>query len=200
MKGCSDILLCSSDRSKVLLGKRKVEPQPDWWFIGGRTRPGETTTAAAKRNVLRELGMDFDENRFQVLANYNMVWSYRAQDPITNGTADISTIHIIYLSEEEEKADIPSLDVNEYHESKWWEIEEIQGERFHPCLINAVKALKSKRAFEALEMEVDKLYISDKDVVKRAVDFVNAMRDSKPDNPSVKVIFDQKALKYVYQN
>ena len=43
VKACSDILVVSSDGKSVLLGQRKVEPQPDWWFIGGRAKPGDTT-------------------------------------------------------------------------------------------------------------------------------------------------------------
>lgn len=43
VKACSDILVVSSDGASVLLGQRKVEPQPDWWFIGGRAKPGDTT-------------------------------------------------------------------------------------------------------------------------------------------------------------
>ena len=38
VKACSDVLVVSSDGTKVLLGRRKVEPQPDFWFIGGRSR------------------------------------------------------------------------------------------------------------------------------------------------------------------
>jgi len=48
-QACSDILVISSDGSSVLLGKRKVEPQPDWWFIGGRARPGKNNLFNLKR-------------------------------------------------------------------------------------------------------------------------------------------------------
>ena len=81
VKGCSDILVVSSDGSKLYLGRRKVEPQPDWWFIGGRARPGDETRVAAARNVKRELGLDLAPSRFEVLANYSFVWRMRAQPP-----------------------------------------------------------------------------------------------------------------------
>ena len=44
VKGCADVLLTRGEGAslRILLGKRKVEPQPDWWFVGGRTRPGDT--------------------------------------------------------------------------------------------------------------------------------------------------------------
>ena len=56
-KAVSDVLVFNHDQSKILLGKRKIEPQPDWWFIGGRARPGETTKEAAARNMRRETGL-----------------------------------------------------------------------------------------------------------------------------------------------
>lgn len=36
VKACTDILLVDESNGKILLGKRKVEPQPDWWFVGGK--------------------------------------------------------------------------------------------------------------------------------------------------------------------
>ena len=58
VKGCADVLISTGSGSslRLLLGKRKVEPQPDWWFVGGRTRPGDTPAEGAARNVKRELG------------------------------------------------------------------------------------------------------------------------------------------------
>mmetsp|Transcript_5092 Transcript_5092/g.7746 ORF Transcript_5092/g.7746 Transcript_5092/m.7746 type:complete len:251 (-) Transcript_5092:317-1069(-) len=204
VKGCSDVLVVSSDGNKLLLGKRKVQPQPDWWFIGGRSRPGDTTIAAAKRNVKRELGLDFPESRFEVVANYSMVWSYRKQEPTTNGTADLSTIHTVYLTKEEETAGIPELDANEYHESKWWAMDDVisQTDRFHPCLIAATKALKAKVAFEMLEKATEGKNCEDpsaahSDIVEKAFNFVRAMKEAKSTEASVKVVFDDKAEKYI---
>ncbi len=45
VKACCDVIVtvadspraaCSSMDEKIFLGRRQVEPQPDWWFIGGR--------------------------------------------------------------------------------------------------------------------------------------------------------------------
>jgi 8-oxo-dGTP pyrophosphatase MutT (NUDIX family) len=58
VKGCSDAFILSAKGTHVLLGKRKIHPQADWWFIGGRIRPGETPQAAIKRNMKRELGLE----------------------------------------------------------------------------------------------------------------------------------------------
>ena len=199
VKGCSDVLVVSSDVQRVLLGRRKVEPQPDWWFIGGRSRPGETTRAAAQRNVHRELGLDLDESRFEVVANYSMVWSYRQQAPTENGTADLSTIHVVYLTEQEEKRGVPALDPNEYHESHWWNTEEIltdQNDRFHPCLVSSLRSLKAKIAFQTLEEAADN-GDEDGEILKKALQFVQTMKQAKSTESSVKVVFDKTALKYV---
>lgn len=204
VKGCSDVLLVSSSGSRVLLGRRRVEPQPDWWFVGGRSRPGDTTTAAAARNVKRELGLEFCEDRFEVVANYSMVWSYREQAPTENGTADLSTVHALHLTAEEENRGVPSLDPKEYHESKWWDMEDILsgGDRFHPCLVNAVRALKAKTAYRKLErLASDAGESSDaEDIAKHAVEFVKAMQEAKSEKRSVKVVFDAEGSKYVHQN
>ena len=91
---------------------RNVEPQPDWWFVGGRARPGDTTHGAAARNLKRELGLTIDPARFEVLAHYSFVWRFRQQAPQANGTADISTVHTLRLTAEE--AETVKLDEREY--------------------------------------------------------------------------------------
>uniref|UniRef100_A0A7S4JQY6 Nudix hydrolase domain-containing protein n=1 Tax=Odontella aurita TaxID=265563 RepID=A0A7S4JQY6_9STRA len=204
VKGCSDVLLVSASGKRVLLGRRRVEPQPDWWFVGGRSRPGDTTTAAAARNVKRELGLDFPENRFDVVANYSMVWSYRQQQPSENGTADLSTVHSLHLTAEEEEAGVPELDRKEYHESRWWDLEDVlgEGDRFHPCLVNAVRALQAKTAYRKLEsLASDGGDASDaEDIAKHAVEFVKAMQEAKSTKRSVKVVFDAEESKYVHED
>jgi hypothetical protein len=45
VKACCDVIVTVADgpcaagssmSEKIFLGRRQVEPQPDWWFIGGR--------------------------------------------------------------------------------------------------------------------------------------------------------------------
>ena len=86
--------------------------QPDWWFIGGRSKPGDTTLDAAIRNVKRELGIELTSNRLQPIATYSFAWRMRQQPPQENGTADISVIHALEL-EDDEAANVV-LDENEY--------------------------------------------------------------------------------------
>ena len=57
VKACSDMLLISPDGERIFLGKRKVQPQPDWWFGGGRMFPGETPKESCTRLLNRELGL-----------------------------------------------------------------------------------------------------------------------------------------------
>lgn len=42
------------------------EPQPDWWYFGGRVKPGLTPEQGAANNVKRELGLDRPVSSFQV--------------------------------------------------------------------------------------------------------------------------------------
>ena len=103
VKGCADVLLTRGEGAalRILLGKRKVEPQPDWWFVGGRTRPGDTPAEGAARNVKRELGLAIETRRLVHVNTYSFVWNYRQQAPTTNGTADASTVFELPLTQAE---------------------------------------------------------------------------------------------------
>lgn len=150
-KAVSDVLIESADGKRVFLGRRRVEPQPDWWFVGGRARPGETTTEAAARNVKRETGLDVPAERFGVIANYSFVWGLRAQAPAENGTADTSTIHVLSLLADEEKLlSSARMDENEYADARWVDIDTIADGEYHPALKQAVADLMARRAFQHL--------------------------------------------------
>ncbi len=110
--------------------------QPDWWFIGGRSKPGDTTVEAAIRNVRRELGLDFLPDRFRPVAAYSFCWSMRQQEPKENGTADISVIHALELQPDEVQR--VKLDEREYEDARWWSAREILRGDFHPALKQAV--------------------------------------------------------------
>lgn len=196
VKACSDVLVLSHDQKRVLLGRRKVEPQPDWWFIGGRARPGDTTTAAAARNVKREINLDLPETRYEVVANYSMVWSYRVQPPTENGTADLSTIHSVSLTEKEEAQDFV-LDPVEYSESKWWAIDEVilnDNNRFHPLLVNSLKKVKTKGALFSLKKAVARE--NSDEIISQASEFIKLLESAQVNSSSTRVNFDASALKY----
>jgi len=192
VKACSDILIISPDGLCCLLGKRRVQPQPDWWFIGGRARPGETTRAAAARNMQRELGLQVEQDRLKVFANYSFVWQYRSQPPADHGTADISTIHVLRLTELEVAS--VKLDPKEYEAFEFLPMTDIinGGDRYHPALQRAVLDLFVWRRRKDLCSTVES-QASDTQVASAARAFVDARLaaiGSSVSRESLKVVFD----------
>ena len=100
VKGCADIFLTDS-KGNAMLGKRKVEPQPDWWFLGGRMKAGDTIEEAAARNCKRETKLDIDPSRWSFVCAQTMLWQFRKQEPCGNGTADINVIMTAEITDEE---------------------------------------------------------------------------------------------------
>ena len=144
VKGCADVLLTRGEGAslRILLGKRKVEPQPDWWFVGGRTRPGDTPAEGAARNVKRELGLAIETRRFVHVNTYSFVWNYRQQAPTTNGTADASTVFELPLTQAEADGLGPSkFDEKEYADAAWVGPLDILEGDYHPALQQAVRDL-----------------------------------------------------------
>ena len=92
VKGCSDMLLLSPDGDTILLGRRSVQPQPDWWFAGGRIFPGETPAQSCGRLLSREFGLVVDPARFQVVCCQSLAWGMREQPPRNHGTTDIQVL------------------------------------------------------------------------------------------------------------
>jgi hypothetical protein len=101
VKACSDVLLINGPN--VLLARRKVEPQPGWWFIGGRMRPGETPQEAAARHVSHDLGLTIEASEFNFLSVASYVWARRKQQPQENGTADVALIFYAEISDGDAK-------------------------------------------------------------------------------------------------
>ncbi|KAH8044494.1 hypothetical protein JL722_14679 [Aureococcus anophagefferens] len=124
VKGCADVLITSGagPSLRILLGKRRVEPQPDWWFVGGRTRPGDTPAEGAARNA-----------------------------PATNGTADVSTVFELHLADDEAADLSPArFDAEEYADAAWTRPDAVLAGDYHPALQQAVRDLLARRAYGAL--------------------------------------------------
>eukprot|EP00899_Mesostigma_viride_P012236 jgi/Mesvir1/21012/Mv08067-RA.1 len=121
--------------------QRKHEPQPDWWFVGGRMRPGETPEVSAARVLRRELGMELaDLSRLRPVTHLSMVWAKRVQPPADNGTCDISCVLTIAVTEEE--ASGIRLTPDEYCDSQWVDPRAVVDDHsYHPALRHAVRAL-----------------------------------------------------------
>ena len=198
VKGCADVLISrgSGASLRLLLGKRKVEPQPDWWFVGGRTRPGDTPAEGAARNVKRELGLAVAPSRFTAVGSYSFVWRMRVQAPATHGTADISTVFELALSDAEAAALSPSqFDAKEYADAGWVDPFDVLRGDYHPALQQAVRDLLARRAYDALRTAVADDSASAGAVAAAAAAFV-AWREAAP-AAQCKVRFEGGAYVFV---
>lgn len=200
VKGCADVLITQEidGEFRVLLGRRCVEPQPDWWFVGGRTRPGDTPEEGAARNVKRETGLAVEPSRFRVVGNYSFVWKMRQQAPATNGTADISTVLELRLTPDE-SIDFECFAKSEYRGAKWTSWRDILKGDFNPALQQAVRDLMTLYAFDELrEMcshpAAPSFLVADK--AKKLVEW----HESAPSNEPVKVVYDAQNETYLFKN
>jgi hypothetical protein len=100
----------------------------------------------------RETGLDLPAHRFAVLASYSFVWQRRSQPPVENGTADLSTVHVLELTEEEASKIV--LDPKEYSDARWFAADEVLNGPFHPALQTAVRDLHARACYRALERAV----------------------------------------------
>lgn len=127
---CVDCMIINPEE-EMLLGKRAIEPQPDWWIIGGKMLPGETFAESAVRNVKRELGLKIDGSRFVFLQSiYSLVWSRRQQVPKNNGCHMVSIPAILKINNSE----VMRIKANfEYNNLQWIKPEDIDA-RFHPAV------------------------------------------------------------------
>lgn len=152
VKACSDMLLVSPEGDKILVGKRKVHPQPDWWFVGGRIFPGETPTQSCSRLLRRELSLDVDPKRLTPVCCQSLAWGMREQVPKQNGTTDSQFVFSLTLTESER--DKVVLDPKEYDDSQWLTPETIIAGDFHPALKFAVQSLLGARKLAELQSAV----------------------------------------------
>ncbi|GEM_PF-822770 len=142
---CVDCAVVNFKKTKILLGLRAYPPQPDWWVIGGRMRPGESFNDTAKRNIKRELGLDLANERFgNIIGVYSTVWGERRQVPQGNGCHSLNTTILLKLKEDEIKNISKN---NEYKEFKWFSLrdlfkdpkDESGSPKFHPALVRIAK-------------------------------------------------------------
>lgn len=148
VKGCTDLLVTSADGSHVLVGKRNVHPQPDWWFIGGRMMPGDTPASSCARILKRELGLEVPAERIRYVCAASLVWDMRVQAPATNGTCDVQLVFSTQLTADE--ANRVSLDAQEYTTSDWLPIDAVATGDFHPALSHACRELIARGVEERL--------------------------------------------------
>ena len=102
VKGCTDILLLNPAGTHIFTGRRCVQPQPDWWFMGGRIFPGETPIQSCQRLLRRELGLDIASERFVAVCAQAFAFGMREQEPKDHGTTDAQFCYKVQLLNEEE--------------------------------------------------------------------------------------------------
>ncbi|KAL3677684.1 hypothetical protein R1sor_020640 [Riccia sorocarpa] len=176
VKTCTDLLICDSDGAdtKVLLGKRIVEPQPDWWFMGGRMKTGETPEESMARLVKREQQLVVEPSRFRVLGYHSYHWARRQQPPIENGTCDLSIVFTLTL--EPGEAERIHMDDKEYSDFRWFTLEEILDSQadFHPALKQSARDIYSRSYWNQLKSVVDSGAATEEQICETAVRLVKS--------------------------
>jgi ADP-ribose pyrophosphatase YjhB (NUDIX family) len=161
VKGCVDVLLVHnstgtsgadagvSDATSpaaaawhVLLGRRHVEPQPGWWFLGGRMVPFEAPVDTAARHTARDTGLALPPGAFTFLRAASYAWARRKQAPVERGTADVALTYYAAVTAAQRDAAANKAD-DEYAEMAWrplvaalWEDDSL-----HPALRDALREL-----------------------------------------------------------
>lgn len=154
VKGCADVLLQDSTTGQVLIVKRIVQPQPDWWFVGGRIKAGETPVEAIIRNIKRETGLHLDASKIRYLCSSSFLWDQRQQAPNNNGTADVAICFTADVGPQE-RACI-RLDMREYSESCWVEVDDVvTNDTYHPALRRAFRHIHTRTVYDQLKQAVE---------------------------------------------
>ena len=154
VKGCTDILLLNPPGTHIFTGRRCVQPQPDWWFMGGRIFPGETPIQSCQRLLRRELGLDIASERFVTVCAQAFAFGMREQEPKDHGTTDTQFCYMVRLVSEEEVQKVV-LDENEYSESEWKLPSEIIEGNYHPALKYAVGNMLAGNVLVEMEKRVE---------------------------------------------
>lgn len=101
VKACVDVVIVHSRTKQVLLGNRRVHPQPGLWFIGGRMIPGESPEETAARHVRHDTTLALPPSSFSFVCVSSYLWAMRHQPPAENGTADIALTYFCFVDDEQ---------------------------------------------------------------------------------------------------
>jgi ADP-ribose pyrophosphatase YjhB (NUDIX family) len=136
VRACVDVLIVD-DQGLILLGKRNIEPLPNWWTFGGRMIPGETPNESAARTVKEDLGLIFPPERFIFLSPLSLVFGTRNEVPKENGSHDVTLVHLLSVNRNEVSLIKPRK--GEYDEVKWFNNEELSSLNSHPAILEMAK-------------------------------------------------------------
>lgn len=148
VKVCCDIIF-TNDKNEVLLCKRKILPQNDYWVVGGRCYHGTDIFDNVKRISDREIGIDINKERFKLISFTNYIWGLRQQYPQNNGTSDLVSIFKCELNNQE-ILNI-KLDSNEYEHYKWVDINLVNKSNYHPAIKFNIKCIEDDIKLEKLK-------------------------------------------------
>ena len=215
VKATCDIFLVRREtpdgKPLILMGERVGLPHADWWIPGGRMVPGETVAKCCKRVLHRELGIhlgddEIAEARVRTVSHFTFVWDTRTQEPIHNGTCDVSIILRVDVSENE--ASRVSLNHKEYKQLEWRSLEsQVQLascrqlpapglKPLHPALAQGIRDLDAMMKWDELVAvlqarvakqpeasnvaKVDREETDDASIVKRLVEFCGLRGELAP--------------------
>ena len=145
VRGCIECLVVDKRRKLILLGKRNIEPWPQWWSFGSRMVVGESPEQTCARTVKIDLGINADIKRFIFLDVFSLAFARRQELPKKNGCHDLSVFHLVSLSQKEISA--LQFRKTEYRAIKWFSVKDILGggPKFHPATKRIIKEAIKRR-------------------------------------------------------
>lgn len=142
---CADVLMVDSLKKTIYLVKRRVEPMPGWWVIGGRVNAGEDFREAA----CRHFGVDTDGEEIfpedlTFVAMHRYQWERRKQRPQNIGCDALAFVYLLEISTKPELAwnlckNPQSLNSDEYDESEGYQEftrERLVAEGVHQAIVD----------------------------------------------------------------
>lgn len=111
---CADAVPVNFSRKTIWLAKRRIKPQQDWWWIGGRMQAGETEEVALARKFKAETSLAVVPERFQFVCLNRYFWKDRRQEPQELGCDCLVFIFLVELDNEELRQASLGLNPDEY--------------------------------------------------------------------------------------
>ncbi len=109
-----DIAIYDVSRKTLWLAKRRVQPTPDWWIIGGRLFAYEREQAGVVRTFARETKLQVAPGRFRFIGFNRYFQSKRQQLPQSRGCDCLAYTFAIELTPVERTEVTQNLDSREY--------------------------------------------------------------------------------------
>jgi len=145
VRGCVEALIMDKGQTKVLLGKRIIDPWPNWWTFGSRMVAGEDPRDAVSRTVKEDLNLNIPAKRFIFLDVVSLVFPRRQEPPKENGCHDLSLFYFLTISGAENS--LIRMRKQEYGKTRWFDPEDVTKKAgFHLATVECLKlALKIKK-------------------------------------------------------